>query len=62
MILSVPFTVKINEAAFAGHPCALWWLADDRMLVAQAKDEALLIVTDDSKIRQYDVQIISPLD
>lgn len=34
----------------------------DRMLIAQAKDEALHLVTDDSKIRLYDVQTISPLD
>ena len=32
------------------------------MLVAQAKEEGLHLVTDDSKIREYDVRIISSLD
>ena len=34
----------------------------DRMLVAQAKTEALYLLTDDGSIRRYDVQVISPLD
>lgn len=34
----------------------------DRMLVAQAQEEGLHLVTDDSKIGRYDVRIISPLD
>ncbi|MCI5218442.1 MAG: type II toxin-antitoxin system VapC family toxin [Candidatus Electrothrix sp. LOE2] len=34
----------------------------DRMLVAQAKAEALYLLTDDGSIRRYDVPVISPLD
>ena len=34
----------------------------DRMFVAQARDEGLHLLTDDRKIRKYDVRIISPLD
>ena len=34
----------------------------DRMLVAQAKTEALYLLTDDGSIRRYDVPVISPLD
>jgi PIN domain nuclease of toxin-antitoxin system len=33
----------------------LWWQVEDRLLVAQAQVEQLVLATSDAKLRPYDV-------
>ena len=56
----LPLNIEINHAKLAGRLPLLHRDPFDRMLVAQAQIEDLILITDDCKIEKYDVATLRP--